>query len=95
MLVHGYCAGKNEFPPSQFTNPVQFQDYKQARSNDAFALKIKEFADQFPAFTIVEFPWTLFIFCSSMLTHVRQQPGRSFARRAGRHSFAQLLLVQP
>lgn len=53
MLVHGYCAGENEFPLSQFTNAVQFKDYKQTRSNDAFALKIKEFADQFPAFTIV------------------------------------------
>lgn len=55
VLVHGYCAGVNEFPLSQFTNAAQFKDYKQARSNDAFALKIKEFGDQFPAFTIVSF----------------------------------------
>jgi len=53
ILVHGYCAGQNEFPRDQFTNAVQFQDYKQARSNDAFALKIREFGNQFSAFSIV------------------------------------------
>lgn len=61
ILVHGYCAGQNEFPPSHFDNAVAFQDHKQSRSNDAFALKIKEFGDQFPAFTIVctsSSPWS-------------------------------------
>jgi len=53
VLVHGYCAGQNEFPLSHFTNAVQFHDYNQARSNDDFALRIKNFGDQFPAFTIV------------------------------------------
>ena len=53
VLVHGYCAGQNEFPRDQFTNAIQFQDYKQARSNDAFALKIREFGEQFDAFSIV------------------------------------------
>jgi len=53
LLVHGYCAGQNEFPRDQFTNAVQFQDYKQARSNDAFALKIREFGEQFDAFSII------------------------------------------
>jgi hypothetical protein len=51
--VHGYCAGQNEFPKDEFTNAIQFQDYSQARSNDAFALKIREFGNQFPAFSIV------------------------------------------
>jgi len=23
LLVHGYCAGANEFPPEQFTNPCK------------------------------------------------------------------------
>jgi hypothetical protein len=56
LLVHGYCAGQNEFPRDQFTNAIQFQDYKQARSNDAFALKIREFGEQFDAFSIVRTP---------------------------------------
>jgi len=46
VLVHGYCAGANEFPISQFTNAVQFGDFKQSRTNDAFALKLKEFAEK-------------------------------------------------
>jgi len=46
LLVHGYCAGANEFPPSQFTNAVQFADFKKSRTNDAFALRLKEFAEQ-------------------------------------------------
>jgi len=53
VLVHGYCAGENEFPTSQFDNSVQFQDYKQARTNDEFALKIRDFGNQFPAFSLV------------------------------------------
>lgn len=40
FLVHGYCASVNEFPTSQFTDAIQFQDFKQSRSNDAFALRI-------------------------------------------------------
>ena len=53
ILVHGYCAGQNEFPLSDFTNAVQFQDYNQVRSNDAFALKIRDFGNQFESFSIV------------------------------------------
>ncbi|ELR25113.1 conditioned medium factor, putative [Acanthamoeba castellanii str. Neff] len=52
ILVHGYCAGQNEFPLSDFTNAVQFQDYNQVRSNDAFALKIRDFGNQFDSFSI-------------------------------------------
>jgi hypothetical protein len=53
LLVHGYCATVNEFPTSQFADSVQFNDLKASRSNDAFALKIKAFGDQFPSFGIV------------------------------------------
>jgi len=45
ILVHGYCAGINEFPPSQFTDAIQFMDKKASRTNDAFALLIKKFAE--------------------------------------------------
>jgi len=53
ILVHGYCAAQNEFPLSQFDNSVHFEDFKQSRSTDEFALKIKAFGDQFPAFSVV------------------------------------------
>jgi len=53
MLVHGYCAGANEFPPSQFTSPYIFKDFGQSKSNDMFALTIKEHGDQFTSFSIV------------------------------------------
>jgi pimeloyl-ACP methyl ester carboxylesterase len=53
LLVHGYCANQNEFPVAHFDNAVQFQDYGKSRSNDEFALKIREFGNQFPAFSIV------------------------------------------
>jgi len=53
VLVHGYCSGANEFPTSQFPDSVQFQDYKQSRSNDDFALRIKALGDQYPSFSIV------------------------------------------
>jgi len=45
ILVHGYCAAVNEFPLTQFSNAVQFKDLKQSRTNDQFALKLKEFAE--------------------------------------------------
>jgi len=44
LLVHGYCAGENEFPVSQFTDAVQFKDFKKSRSNDEFARMIMDFA---------------------------------------------------
>jgi len=53
ILVHGYCAGENEFPLAHFTNGVHFKDYEQVRSNDDFAIKILEFGNQYPAFSIV------------------------------------------
>jgi len=53
LLVHGYCAGQNEFPPEQFTNPYLFQDFKQSKSNDAFALTIQNAGDAFASFSIV------------------------------------------
>jgi len=52
-LVHGYCAGINEFPPSQFENSASFTDYKQSRSNDQFALMIRQFGSQFESFSTV------------------------------------------
>lgn len=48
LLIHGYCAGSNEFPVSQFENSVLFEDLKKSRSNQEFALEIKKFADQYP-----------------------------------------------
>jgi hypothetical protein len=70
VLVHGYCAGQNEFPRDQFTNAIQFQDYKQARSNDAFALKIREFGEQFDAFSIVRAPPHYFAACTTKSTRL-------------------------
>lgn len=59
VLVHGYCAGQNEFPLSQFENAVHFEDFEQSRTTDEFALKLRQFGDQFPAFSIVRHCWSL------------------------------------
>jgi len=48
VLVHGYCAGANEFPVSQFDNSVQFADFQKTRSNDAFSLELKKLVDKYP-----------------------------------------------
>jgi len=45
ILVHGYCAASNEFPIGQFTNAVQFKDFKASKSNDQFTLQILKFAN--------------------------------------------------
>jgi len=53
LLVHGYCATINEFPPSQFTNGYQYKDLKASRSNDQFALRIRDFGAPYSAFSTV------------------------------------------
>lgn len=53
MLVHGYCAGGNSFPVSQFTGEIVFNDPNQNRSHDQFANLIKNFGASYPSFGIV------------------------------------------
>jgi len=53
LLVHGYCASVNEFPPQQFSEAVQFLDKKAARSNDQFGLILRDFGGQFGSFGVV------------------------------------------
>ncbi len=53
MLIHGYCAGGNPFPVSQFTNYAVFNDPNQSRTHDQFANLIRNFGAQFPSFGAV------------------------------------------
>ena len=53
MLVHGYCAGGNPYPVSQFTSPIVFNDPNQNRTHDQFANLIKNFGAAYPSFGIV------------------------------------------
>ncbi len=53
MLVHGYCAGGNPFPTSQFSSNIVFSDPNQSRSHDQFANLIKNFGAAYPSFGIV------------------------------------------
>jgi len=53
LLVHGYCAGSNEFPVSQFTNSALFTDYEKSRSNDQFALQILGFGTPYSSYSLV------------------------------------------
>ena len=53
MLVHGYCAGGNPFPVSQFSNAIAFSDPNQNRSHDQFANLIRNFGASYPSFGIV------------------------------------------
>jgi hypothetical protein len=52
MLVHGYCSGRVWFT-SHFTGAVEFQDYEQNRSHDAFANLIRNFGSSYSSFGIV------------------------------------------
>jgi hypothetical protein len=53
LLVHGYCAGGNPFPVSQFSNYAVFNDPNQSRTHDQFANLIRNFGAQFPSFGVV------------------------------------------
>lgn len=53
MLIHGYCAGGNPFPVSQFSNYAVFNDPNQSRTHDQFANLIRNFGAQFPSFGAV------------------------------------------
>ena len=53
MLVHGYCAGGNPFPTSQFSSNIVFSDPNKSRSHDQFANLIKNFGASYPSFGIV------------------------------------------
>lgn len=53
MLVHGYCAGSNPWPTSDFSNYAIFQDYHQNRTHDQFARLIRDFGAQYSSFGIV------------------------------------------
>ncbi len=53
MLVHGYCAGGNSFPTSQFTGEIVFNDPNANRTHDQFANMIKNFGASYPSFGIV------------------------------------------
>lgn len=53
MLVHGYCAGSNPWPTSDFSSYAVFQDYYNNRTHDQFAQLIRDYGAQFPSFGIV------------------------------------------
>jgi hypothetical protein len=53
LLIHGYCAGGNPFPTSQFSNFAVFSDPNQSRTHDHFANLILNFGAQFPSFGAV------------------------------------------
>lgn len=53
LLIHGYCAGGNPFPVSQFSNYAVFSDPNQSRTHDQFANLILNFGAQFPSFGAV------------------------------------------
>eukprot|EP00163_Fabomonas_tropica_P027294 TRINITY_DN5210_c1_g2_i2.p1 TRINITY_DN5210_c1_g2~~TRINITY_DN5210_c1_g2_i2.p1 ORF type:complete len:686 (+),score=197.90 TRINITY_DN5210_c1_g2_i2:309-2366(+) len=50
LLVHGYCAQANNFPPSEFADNAVFEDFGQSRPTDVFARLVQKFGDQFPSF---------------------------------------------
>lgn len=46
LLVHGYCAGRNPFPTSQFSYDLEFRHSDDNNwSNDLFARRIRDFAN--------------------------------------------------
>ena len=54
MLVHGYCAGGNPWPPGDFDGAIEvFSDPNANRSHDEFALLIKALGDQSKSFGVV------------------------------------------
>jgi hypothetical protein len=52
MLVHGYCSNA-VWPTSHFTNFAVFQDFKQNRSHNQFALRIRDQGAQYSSFGVV------------------------------------------
>ncbi|MCD0245886.1 conditioned medium factor [Xanthomonas melonis] len=52
VLVHGYCSN-GVWPQAQFTNAASFLDAKQNRSNDQFAQRLAQFANQWSSFATV------------------------------------------
>ncbi|MET1255376.1 choice-of-anchor X domain-containing protein [Aliikangiella maris] len=52
VLVHGYCSGQ-VWNAGQFTNAVEFKDYKQNRSHSQFAQKLKDFTQGYDTFGVI------------------------------------------
>ena len=52
LLVHGYCSG-GVWPASQFTTDSTFLDANQNRSNDQFAIRIRDFGATWNSFGTV------------------------------------------
>lgn len=52
LLVHGYCSG-GVWPASQFSNDATFADTNQNRSNDEFAIRIRDFGSTWNSFGTV------------------------------------------
>jgi len=52
VLLHGYCSDGKTWDTSAFTNFAVFEDAKQSRTNDDFALLVREFGDQHPSFSL-------------------------------------------
>ena len=52
LLVHGYCSGQAWYA-NEWTNAVEFKDYKQNISHDTFAKRVRDFGAQYPSFGVV------------------------------------------
>lgn len=52
MLVHGYCSG-DAWQSNQFSNAVEFQDFKQNRSHEQFAQRILDYGAAYSSYGIV------------------------------------------
>ncbi len=52
MLVHGYCSG-DAWQSSQFSNAIEFQDFKKNRSHEEFAQLILDFGAPYSSYGIV------------------------------------------
>ena len=52
LLVHGYCSGA-VWPAGNFSNASTFLDANQSRTNDQFALQIKNFGNTWNSYGIV------------------------------------------
>lgn len=53
VLVHGYCSSDTPYDTEDFTSYSIFLDTDQNRSNDEFALLLREFGTQFTSFSVV------------------------------------------
>lgn len=51
VLVHGYCSSDTPFDTEDFTSYSIFLDLESNRSNDEFALLLREFGTQFTSFS--------------------------------------------